>query len=472
MMVSLTLVTSIVPRASLEYLAGQLVLILSVYLSLFILSDKPLINPIQTVVGLFYLWFGIGPVVTSAFYLLIGDPDKASLVQEAGRESLWIVSLGLPLYAIAARKTLHLLNAKKVFARFLMPRGYLFRPSTLLIYGMVGLSAKMAILGLTALGIHGITAVNFLGGTRTDIWWIGVLNSIGDVFSFATVGIMFSVAAPRRMSPWWLKGIAILIILQALAGALTSGWKSAFIIIFFYIICARVSITQRVPWHLVLASLLAILFVIEPFVSSTRIQAQIAGAESPADRKEIFRQALAEGTLTEKRDWKEIQVALLFRGIYPLAGELVRSNSFLNGYWGGKTIAWGLQILVPRALMPDKPPSDIGNFFARTVGVDTGISTPENYDLSIALSIPFEFVGNFGFLPGVLTFPLIGLFWALICGWLLSSSRISNHPFSPLLCSVAFTMESAFGTFLAGLRGYAIPLVVMAFIWILRKRQL
>jgi len=472
MMVGLTLVTAIASESSLEYLAGQLFLLLSVYFSLYILSDKPLINPIQVVVMVFYWWFGIGPVVTSAFYLLVGAPDKVALAQEAGRESLWIVSLGLPLYAIAARKTLHLLNVKKAFARFLMPREYLFRPSTLLIYALAGLSAKLVILVLTILGIRGITFINFLGGTQTNIWWVGVLNSIGDVFTFATVGIIFSLVAPSRMSPLWLKGIGILIILLTLVSAFTSGWKSAFVIIFFYIICARVSLTQRFPWRLGLAVLLGFLFVVEPFVNFVRIQAQIAGAESPADRKEIFRQALTEGTLTAKRDWKEIQVASLFRGIYPLAGELVRSNTLLNGYWRGKTIAWGLQILVPRALFPEKPVANIGNFFARTVGVDIGISTPENYDYNVGVSIPFEFVGNFGLLAGVLSFPLIGLFWALLCGWLLSASRISSHPFSPLLCFVAITMESAFGSFLAVLRGYIIPLIVMSFIWILRKGKL
>lgn len=36
---------------------------------------------------------------------------------------------------------------------------------------------------------------------------------------------------------------------------------------------------------------------------------------------------------------------------------------------------------------------------------------------SIAISIPFEFVGNYGWFAGFLSFGLIGVFWSLLSGW-------------------------------------------------------
>ena len=462
----------IIADGSLMYLGGQILLLFSVFVSLSLLSDRPLINPIQAVVVLFYWWFGMGPGVMSCYYLLIGASEEASLTQTLGQESLWIVAVGLPLYAIAAKRTLQYLAGKKIYARFIMPEEFLFRPATLLVYWLIGLLAELTIIGLGALGIHGISTINYLGGVRTDIWWIGLISAVGDVSIFATVGIMFALALPGRLTPWWIKVIGIIIILETLTGAVTSGWKSALVILFFYIICARISVTQRLPWRLGLAVLLSYLFIIEPFVSFARNQAQIAGAESAADRKEIFRKSIAEGALFSQRDWREIQISSLFRGIYPLAGELVRSNSFFSGYWHGESIKTGLQVLVPRALMPNKPDSDVGNFFARTVGSDVGITSSGDYFNSIAISLPFEVVGNYGWLGGILSFPIIGLLWALLCGYLLSVPRISNHPFTPYMIFVAVTMELPIGSFLVSLRNLVVPLFVMSIVWVAFKKKL
>jgi len=463
---------ALITDAPIKYLVGQIILLLSVYISFYLLSDRLLVNPIQTVIALFYWWFGLGPGITSAYYLLIGAREKASLTQELGQDSLWIVSVGLPLYAIVAKKTLQYLGMKRIYARFLMPKEFLFQPTTLLVYWLIGLLAKLMVMGLSSVGLRGISIINFLGGMRTDIWWIGVINAIGDVSIFATVGIMFSLANPGHLSPWWIKGIGLIIIVQTLAGALASGWKSAFVIVFFYIICARISVTQRLPWGLGLAVLLGYLFIVEPFVSYARNQAQISGVEATVDRQDVFRQAIAEGALFGQRNWRDMQIDSLFRGIYPLAGELVRKSSFLGGYWNGESIKRGLQILVPRALMPNKPDSDIGNFFARTVGVDTGIASSGDYYFNIAVSIPFEFVGNYGLLSGILSFPIIGFLWALICGYLLSVPRISSHPLTPYMIYVALTMESPIGTFLAGLRNLMIPFFVMGIVWIALKKKL
>jgi hypothetical protein len=421
---------------------------------------------------LFYWWFGVGPVVTGAFYLLAGSPTDAVYAQENGMESLWIVAIGLPLYAFVARRTLAWLETRNVYARFLMPQGHLYKTRTLLTYLVVGTLAGLAVQLTSVLGIQGISIVNYLGGTRVDALWVGLLNAITGVSVFATVGIMVSLSASRRITPWWLKVIGVLIILHALIGALTSGWKSSFLMIFLYIICARLSMRQRPPWYLIVALVLGFLFVVEPFVFSVRNLARQLDAQSPSDRIEIFRNALSEGALVPQVDWQSIRVDSLFRGIYPLAGELGRRNSLFEGYWSGETIKWGFQVLVPRALSPDKPDQNIGNFFSRTVASDIGVSSPDDYLNNVAVSIPFEFLGNYGWLAGVFSFPLIGFFWALLCGWLLSAHRISDHPLSPFMTAMAMGMEQSLGAYLAGLRDLAIPLVVMVFIWVLLRKQL
>jgi hypothetical protein len=468
----LMVVVSLASRVDPQYVLGQIVLILGVYFALFILSSRPLLNPVQAVVFIFLWWFGLAPSVTGAFYLLIGSPAEAIAAQVNGMESLWIVALGLPLYAIVANQTLIWLESKQICASFLMPQGVVYKPRTVLIYWLTGGLAALIVLATADFGIQGITVVNYLGATRTDIWWVGVIQALTTLSNIATAAVMFTLAMPKQYSPRWFKVFGIILILQTLVAALTSGIKGAFVYIFLYFLCARFSIKQVPPWRIALLLVAGFLLIVEPFVFNSRLRAEASGARDQADRITVFLQAINEGDLTVHTDLQSINISSLFRGIYPLAGELTRRNSLLNGYWQGITLDQGLQALIPRALSPDKPNMDIGNFMARTVGVDIGVVTPDNFITSVAVSIPFEFVGNYGWLVGVGSFALIGFVWALLCGWLLSPQRLAMHPLSPWLVFLAFGMEAPLASFLATFRDLAIVFGVAVLIWLLLKKRL
>ena len=145
-----------------------------------------------------------------------------------------------------------------------------------------------------------------------------------------------------------------------------------------------------------IAGVLVFVMVITPFVTVGRYAAFVTGADSSATREQAFAEILTdpEGFLSTKME--SIDIPVLFRGIYPLAGELTRRNGLLEGEWHGETIAWGFETLLPRALAPNKRDTSIGNFFGRTVGADIGVSGDNDYANSIALSLPFEFLGNYG----------------------------------------------------------------------------
>lgn len=468
----LTVVVAILSQVPPEYVLAQVALALGVYYALYLLASRPLLNPIQAVVFVFYWWFGMAPIIMGAFYLLTGSPADAITAQMSGMESLWIVALGLPLYALTARATITWLATKNIKASFLMPEDFVYKPRTLVIYWLTGTLAALMIQVASALNIQGITIVNYLGGTRTDIWWIGIIQAITTLSTIATAAVMFTLTAPKRFSPWWLKVLGIALILQTLAVALTSGAKGAFVYIFVYILCARFSIKHHPPWRFALLLIALFLLIVEPFVFYTRLQAEVAGARDENDRVAVFLQAISKGNLTVHTDWQSINISSLFRGIYPLAGELTRKNSIVEGYWGGATIVQGLQASLPRALSPDKPDMNVGNFMARTVGADIGVVPPNNYITSVAVSIPFEFMGNYGWLAGVGSFAFIGFFWALFCGWLLSPGRLANHPLAPWLVTLAFRMESPLGSFLTTFRDLAIVFGVAFLIWLLLKKRL
>ena len=470
--VFLAIVTGLVTSAPLTYVFGQIVLASSVYVSLSILADRPLINPIQTVVILFYWWFGVGPIVIALVAYLQGNQEVAWKAQESGMEAFWVVSPGLIFYAIVARLSLHWLSLAGYHARFLMPVEVNYRPMVIFIYLSLMCISSIIIAVLEFVGIKGMEEVNFLGGTKTNIWWVGIIMAIGSIDPIVKSALMKALSLPWKILPWYYIVMSLFVVLNTIIFALFGGWKSPIVFLAAYYVCAYISYHQRIPWLILIGGLLVFLTVITPFVSYGRNVAIRTGADNSETRKQVFQELLKDPATFIPETMESLDVSVFFRGIYPLAGELTRRNSLFRGEWNGETIIWGLETLVPRLFMPNKRDSDIGNYFSQMVGVDIGVSNEDDRLNNVAISIPFEFVGNFGWCAGIMAFGMMGFFWTLLCGWLLSSARLSDHPLSPFLILSTMMIESPLGSFLAGLRNLCVPLVFCFIIYKLLKGKI
>jgi len=463
--------TALCTGAPAAYVVGQLVLGLSTYIALFFLANRPLFNPIHAVVFIFYWWFGVGPAVVAMRNFLLNMPDAALYEQVSSMEALWIVAPGLIFYAIIARLTLNFYPRKGPYARFLRPAGDNYRPRVLIIYlSLVGLSTA-ALSVLQMMGIQGMEETSFFGGTKTTIWWVGVIAAAGSIAPFVSSSLMTALSGPWKKIPvvvWILIGVVVAL---TVVFALLGGWKSPLAVLGAYFTIAYISRYQRPPWLIMILGAVVFLWVITPFVHYGRHIAVTSGATDSAMRKEVFMDILKDPKAFMLAGKEGLYVSIFFRGIYPLAGELTRRNGIIDGEWKGYTILWGFEILVPRALLPNKRDAAIGNFFSRTVGADIGRTNRNDTLNSAAVSIPFELVGNYGWAAGVLSFGLIGVFWTLLCCWLLSPARLSNHPLTPFLALSTLGMEGALGHYLAGLRGLIIPLFLCYFVYrLLRGR--
>ena len=461
----MAVLTGMATSAPVTYVLGQLALGLSVYLSLSFLANRPLINPIQAVVATFYWWFGVGPAVIATWNYLLGMPDEALFVQVSGMEALWIVAPGLLIYAIVARLTLQWFSRTGAYARFLLPTGKNYRPKVLVIYlSLMGLS-MLALVVLQSLGIQGREEINFYGGTKTNFWWVGVIAAAGSIAPFVSSALMTQLVAPWKKIPLTIRILIVIVMAQTIMGALFGGWKSPIAVLGVYYAFAYISCYQRPPWLVLAIGAVVFVVFITPFVTYGRHAALISGAANLEMRKQIFSEVLKDPQAFLPNSIEAMDPAVFFRGISPLAGELTRRNSFFDGEWHGYTIAWGFEILVPRVFNPGKRDMMIGNFFAQTVGADIGVSDRNETLSNIGMSIPFEFVGNYGWVAGILSFGLIGVFWSVLCGWLLSPARLSNHPLTPLMALSTMGMEGALGHYLAGLRGLIIPLLLCFFVY-------
>lgn len=102
---------------------------------------------------------------------------------------------------------------------------------------------------------------------------------------------------------------------------------------------------------------------------------------------------------------------------------------------------------------------NIPNVFSQICGAALGITDENNEVQNLAASIPSQVVTNYDILASVLSFPLIGILWILLCIFLLSSGGIPDHALPAWLVLSRGEFEGAVGG-LAAL-GREIPLVLL-----------
>ena len=454
------------------YIYGQIALGLSVFVSFGILSDRPLINPVQALVALFYFWFGLAPSMVTTFKYLIGEPDGALKFEIAGMESLLIVAIGLPLYALTARWTLKWFEKCKVKARFLMPLGENYKFRTIFYLFAISFGSGLLLIVLNQLGLQGQEQTTYLGGTRTTIWWVGIIDNLQAISLFTNSALMVALCYPWKTMSWKIKLMALLVIGQTLVGAATAGWKGKFVILGLYAAVAWISRKQKVPWLAIVLGFVIYLVAVEPFVWYGRYLSEIGGITTTEERAYIFKDLIKSGYFMEARSGSDINVESLFRGIYPLAGDIVRNTSVFSGELDGYTIVWGLEVIIPKVLYPEKRDTNIGNFFylhnysrAHDEIVVSDIS-------NVGPSLPFEIVDNFGWIAGLIWFVVFGGVWTVINGWLLTPERLHNHPLTPMMVGFAIGMEAPLGHWLASLRDLILPLIVICVISVVMKKRL
>ena len=460
------LISNIADDPRLLVVTGQVALATGTYLALFQLRNKPLFNPIQAVVFLFHWWFAIGPGIAALFATFRNNAELLSTYVSSGGAALWIVALGLPLYAFCANSTMRYCRGKVRHISFLMPEGPLYRPKTIFAYWLLGGLLALIVLILGRFGIVGNQAITYLGGTVSENWFVSSLEAISAIAFFATVGVMGYLVGPVQNHALKFKLIAVGLIVFNMVNAFTSGWKGAIVMSFAILFMIMFTWRQKLPTVLVLVLASFYLLVVEPVVSQMRFAAEVAQITTPEERTELFNQFLKSEISLADMQAIEINIESPFRYIYDYASRLSAECSLFAGPWDS-TLSDGLLALVPRVIYPDKPDLNMGNFFARELGPD-----PDNYEYNIGVSIPFEFTGNYGYLAGILSFGLIGVLWTLFCVWLLSENRLATHPLAPLCIIFSLGMEASIGQFLARFRDLPLVFGAAYLLWVILRKRL
>ena len=461
----MTLLSFAVPVPGLMLL-GHVALGLSAFFSLRLLSDRPLLNPIQAFVLLFQWWFGVGPAACALFYCLAGDSYTMEAYIANDPSALWIVAVGLPAYAILARSITGLMSRGNWQADFLRPLGTFYRFRTIAAFATIAAVVQIVLSLFGHFDIYPFETAHYLGRQTTASIWLAMVACIAPVGSFALLALLPHLVGPRTAGSWQLKVLAALGLAVSTWFALSSGSKGLIVQPAMWAVAIYISWRQRLPWLVLIGASLAFLVFVEPFVAVTRIAAQKASLTSE-DQQEFFRESLAHFSFGDI-GWREWNVESPFRAIYPHAVRVADQSNLLHGPWAGESLREGFLTIIPRALSPNKPDSNMGHYFAQQLGDPSAIYPNQN----IAISVPFEFVGDYGWLAGVASFALIGLTWPTFICFLLTPTRLSTHPLMPYLLSVLLVFEQGAGQFINSAKVLIFPLAAVAAVSFVFNRKL
>lgn len=447
-------------------LLAQMVLGLSAFLSLRVLSDQPLLNPIQAFVLLFHWWFAVGPAVCAIFYWASGNGYVMEAYLPGDPAAVWVVSAGLPLYAVLARATTRIMSRSNWRAGFLCPAGTFYRFRTVIAFTVIAALVQVVLLIFGHYNLYPYETTHYLGRQLTTSVGLAMVACMAPVGYFALLALLPYLAGPRTTGSWKLKTLAIVGLAVSTGFALTSGSKGLIVQPAMWAVAIYVTWRQRVPWLVLIGASLTFLLFVEPFVAFTRMAAQKISLTS-ADQQAFFMESLEQFSFGDI-SWREWNVESPFRSIYPRATRVAAQSGLVGGPWGGEALRDDLSTIIPRALYPDKPDANLGHYFAEQLGDPSAIYPTQN----IAISAPFEFVGDYGWLAGVASFALIGLTWPVLICFLLTPARLSTHPLMPYLLSLLLVFEQGAGQFINSAKTLVFPFAAVAAIWFVFDRKL
>jgi hypothetical protein len=223
---------------------------------------------------------------------------------------------------------------------------------------------------------------------------------------------------------------------------------------------------RRIPWIALVVAIVSYLAFVEPFVDSMRLVAERTQATTVEERTELFAMGLST-IATHGGISVEPNVESMFRGIYPFCKEITQQSSMIGGPWKGESVMDGLSAIIPRVILPAKSDSNMGNFFSHELG-DSGMDDDMQ---NIAITVPFEIVGNFGWLAGVLSFAAIGAAWATFCASVLTVARMTTHPLTPFVIVLGLDVERSMGQSLNAFKGLPFALAMLCVVLRMTKEK-
>lgn len=219
----------------------------------------------------------------------------------------------------------------------------------------------------------------------------GLMNSLAFLLTLAHVIAWNTYFREKR-----LLFMAVFSTILMAAFAVVANSKEQMLLPFLLIGVSLWGVTGKFPYKLVMATVLLYIFVAFPFVTVLRMIAPLAGERSDVAEvavDQLFSVDWADADLVQIIAGKALERGALLAYFADIVHQAGQSVPLLNG----RTLTVGLEAMVPRALYPDKPDMDIGNW----TGQMFGAVAPWDDVTNLSPTYMGEFYMNFGIL-GVL----------------------------------------------------------------------
>ena len=204
--------------------------------------------------------------------------------------------------------------------------------------------------------------------------------------------------------------ISILLLLLFLFGSFLSGSRAGFLHFIFTVLFLYSILNRKISKSFIIVGFLLVLLssVIASLSKFYRVHITFAGkyAVSIIDKIKIFSNVLLEYS----DQISPFFIFYLLINRISMFEPLVRTFEYTGVYvpfQHGQTILLTLKALIPKAIYPERPDTNIGKWFGEMYNFSQG-------DIFISLGLPGEFYLNFGIYGGIISVFILGLINMLV----------------------------------------------------------
>jgi hypothetical protein len=390
-------------------------------------------------------WSAGIPIFYVAFFIVLPLVSRMLKSEEqfddvSTSKALFVAAVGLLFFALGTN-VMRLVSA---------PRGYemlgLLRTNWAQSRGVVALLALVGAVSLVwsyAFGYFGLIATS--GSEAGDA--SGAISVLGFLLTIAHVISWNAYFTQRR-----LLSIALATTFLLVTAGMVANSKGQMLAPFTLIALCFWGATGKFPYKLVVISLLLYILVAFPFVTASRLaMAATALGASRAELADVAIDYLLSGQWLQDSA-ESNALASLGERLLPYFTEVVRQAGERVPYFHGKTLVEGLEIMIPRAIYPDKPDLSIGNWTGQAFGEVHWQDDITN------LSPTFigEFYMNFGLTGVCVGMALTGVLAVLVDRYLIVQR---NSWTMPIMVSFVGWQEAFIGHSI-------LPFIKSAFVWL------
>ncbi|MEQ1935894.1 MAG: hypothetical protein ABL962_18720, partial [Fimbriimonadaceae bacterium] len=243
--------------------------------------------------------------------------------------------------------------------------------------------------------------------------------------AFSALGFLLMIAQAIAWNSYFKSGkhlsIALVCTFLMLIAGSASNSKEMMLLPFLIVGLSYWGVSGKMPYRLVIGAFTFYALIVFPFITASRLATTVG-----LDRGDFINLTidylLSGNWQTDAAEHNAIES--LGRGVLAYFAEIVAQTGISVDYFHGRTIMHGLEAMVPRVLIPDKPDLNIGNWTGQAYGA---VAMTDDVT-SVSPTLIGEFYMNFGLAGVAVGMVMVGYVAVLVDRYLIVSVATWTMP--------------------------------------------